>query len=171
MKEYLGYLNRTANDFLVENYNLKLRIPILINNRLKATLGRFCYNKKGEALSIELSSDLIKYGHPYHKLDTLKHELIHYALFEKGIPNSDNDIEFISELKRLKVGATDEVFIGMTHLINCRNCSRTYEVYYKSQAINKYGSAKTACCKSTYDYIGECIYNGFSKEDKLFSMI
>ena len=164
---HIDFLNKFAREFLDEHYQLELKIPILINNRLSATLARFAY-KKNQALRIELSGNLIKYGHPYYKLDTLKHELIHYALFVKGLPNADDDEEFINELKRLKVGATDEIFVGKTHLITCDNCNNMYEVHTKTQALNKRNNKKTACCKSTYEYVGECIYNGFENKDVMF---
>lgn len=51
-----------AEDFLLENYQLTLTIPIEINGRLKRRMGRFHFTRDGEPVKIDLSKNLIEYN-------------------------------------------------------------------------------------------------------------
>lgn len=79
-----------ARRFLSENYNMDLRIPIRRNNRIKRTLGQFI-RMDDKSDCIEISGILLDYGGKTAVFDTLRHELIHYALFELGKPHRDGD--------------------------------------------------------------------------------
>lgn len=48
-------LTEIANEFLNTNYNLKLEIPIHINNRLSRSLGVFYYSKDKSSRVIEIN--------------------------------------------------------------------------------------------------------------------
>ena len=143
----LEYLKKYAESFLRKNYNLSLEIPLLINNRLRSTLGSFNRNYKGDkACEIELSGQLVKYATKDVILDTLKHELIHYALFVLNKPFHDGDEYFENELKRLEVSGTETCYVGIHTVYNCPKCARKYETELKSvwKTPNVYN---TVCCR------------------------
>ena len=104
-----------AKTFLQENYNIDFKIHFEIVDNIHDedgfTSGMFVY-KSGfienvyieVADRIELSRTFLETFQSKIVLNTIKHELIHYALFEKykdGF-NDDDDL-FISECNRLNV--------------------------------------------------------------------
>ena len=103
---------REAACFLNEFYpDVTLGVPILVNNRLKSTAGYFQTKHtlgREEASQISISGTIIKHGYAVDDVETvvknligiLYHELVHYALFIKGEPNSDGHPYFEKELKR-----------------------------------------------------------------------
>src|SRR5690606_16736069 len=95
-------LEKYAEKFLKENYNMELIVPLKINGRLRKTFGRFVYYPN-RAKSVELSKYLIENNEPVVVLDVLRHELVHYALFMLDKPFSDGHPVFESELKKLGV--------------------------------------------------------------------
>jgi len=100
-------MEQYANKFLKENYNLQLTVPLKINARLKTTCGRFKYRRyasgKRESVSVEMNKFFIENNEPTIVLDVLRHELVHFALFELGKPNADGHPVFEGELRRLKI--------------------------------------------------------------------
>ena len=111
-----------GREFLKENYGIELGIPIKINARLSRALGRFVHEADGNSLEIDLSKSLIEYNEPEFVEDVLKHELIHYALYELGKPYRDGDSYFETEIK--KHGATSnrvhiENYARKTYIYNC----------------------------------------------------
>ena len=92
-----------ANEFLNEHYGMEMEIPLERNNRLKRALGRFRHINGGRALNIDLAGFLLDNGTTEDIVGTLKHELIHYALFSKELPYKDGHPYFENEL--LKHGA------------------------------------------------------------------
>lgn len=107
----INEMEKYAQKFLSKNFNLELTVPISLNNRLTRSLGRFIYKRSQlknikEPLGIEISSKFLKYNSNEDVLDTLKHELIHYALFMLDEPFLDHDKKFIETCKKLGVGLT-----------------------------------------------------------------
>lgn len=101
LNELLSY----ANEFLAENYNMELTVPLVINGRLKRYYGRFCYqvnrmNGEAKELSVELNKTFIIHNSKEDVLNVLRHELIHYACFKMNKPHSDGDRYFENELKK-----------------------------------------------------------------------
>ena len=117
-----------ANKFLEENYDISLDIPIEFNTRLKRVFGRFVSSKSKGSVKIEMSVDFI-INHPKnHIIDVFKHELVHYALFEKGLPFHDGDPIFESELKKHGVSSTHTYeYLGEVHRYICENCNKIFE--------------------------------------------
>ena len=104
-------LSLFAEDFLLENYGIGLNIPIELNGRLITTLGRFImhdYGNSKESIRIELSTKMIEHNEMDFVENVLKHELIHYALFETGYSYRDGDDDFEFELKEHGVYSTGE---------------------------------------------------------------
>lgn len=159
------HLVKHAEQFLKNNYNLSLTIPIIINNRLRSTMGVF-YHNKTKSLRIELSGKIIKYGHELAILDILNHELVHYALFEKGLPYKDGDSYFEEELSSLGVGSTESNFIGELHICKCETCNRNFTTDVKSHYIKSY--YKTTCCNAKVVYVKTVICDGTEGDEKYF---
>lgn len=103
---------REASRFLEEFYpGITLGIPIMINNRLTKTAGYFQTKHtlgREEASQISISGVMVRHGYAVDDIETvvqnlrgiLYHELVHYALFQKGEPNDDGHPHFESELAR-----------------------------------------------------------------------
>lgn len=104
-----------ANLFLENNFDMTLKIPIKIDGRLTVTGGSFHFRsseKMRESVMIKMSERFIACALHDEKdgveaiLDTLRHELVHYAMFEQGRGYKDGDIDFESKLKELGVGSS-----------------------------------------------------------------
>lgn len=168
-----------AKRFLKEEYDMELTVPIEFNTRLKRCLGRFRFNKvNGEnvPLKIEMSVEFMKVHPKENILDVLRHELVHYALCAKGLPEahfSDGDSVFENELKRLNVSRTRHYTgkYGKLHHYTCNSCGAEFK--------RKRRITATARCSCSLDskiiYNGEIEYNhegelvtvaSMAKEDK-----
>src|SRR5699024_5373840 len=93
-------LTHYAKHFLLENFQLSLRIPIKRNNRLRSSYGRFVYNKQREPLRIEIAGLMFDYATKEVMYNVLRHECIHYALFILGKPHRDGEAYFEAVLKQ-----------------------------------------------------------------------
>lgn len=105
-------LESYANKFLVENYGIRLKVPLVLNEELGLTCGRFIHLEGGDEpvpLVIELNKKLVINNEPNIVLDVLKHELVHYALFMLGKPCDDGHPVFENELKRLGIVSQDTI--------------------------------------------------------------
>lgn len=150
----ISELEKFANEFLKTHFNLSLKIPIKYNSRLTSTHGRFIrrYNKP---YCIELSARIAQEETDNFTLDTLKHELVHYALFLLGKPYKDSDKYF--QTKCIEVGApltrTRKANIKR-HVYKCsEDCSVKHEFDRRLQKRYVYSCKK---CKTnlTYQYFG-----------------
>lgn len=116
-----------ANKFLQENYQMGMGIPLKINGRLKTVQGRFISRRgqKFTPLRIELSKDLVEKASQEAILDTLRHELIHYALYMKGLPYKDGQSCFENELRKHNTSSTRTTgATGKRYVISCSKCNR-----------------------------------------------
>lgn len=96
-------IHKEADKFLRDNYDINLNIDICINSRLKKCTGRFV-TISGVSNNIDISRDLLLYENKDKILDTLYHELVHYALCSKYSDGyKDGQELFEAELKRLKI--------------------------------------------------------------------
>lgn len=116
-KEMPGFINEAkifANQFLMENFNMQLNIPIKVNGRLTSTMGRYLSKRSylGNVIPdrIELSKRYLLAALIVDDLeeiyDTLKHELVHYALSVQGKNFSDGDYDFEHKLYELNISAS-----------------------------------------------------------------
>lgn len=114
MPAFLKEAKAFANNFLIENFNMRLNIPIKMNGRLTSTMGRYLSKRNylGNVIpdSIELSKRYLLAALIVDDLeeiyDTLKHELVHYALSVQGKNFSDGDYDFEHKLYELNISAS-----------------------------------------------------------------
>lgn len=105
-----------ANEFLRKEYGMVLSVPIVLriesDSRRKGAFTRIqSLDENSEVqkdipmrITINLSSYIMnEILREEYILKILKHELVHYALFMKGLPSKDGDYEFEQELKRLNL--------------------------------------------------------------------
>jgi len=155
-------MEKFAREFLKEEFGVDLTISIKINNRLTSTFGRFksrtnMVTGKREPLGIEISKNMIEYQGFDFAYGTLKHELVHYALFIQNRPYNDGTYTFEQELKR--VGApssgTRKALIKK-EVYQCKGCSHKFLRNRKLNNHNKYkGSNYTCSCGGQLNYIGQ----------------
>ena len=118
-------LHRFAEDFLQEEFNMSLDIPIKLNGRLKRAGGRFI-SRSHSAVEIDLNKTVYEHNPIDVVLDILKHELVHYALFEKGLPYRDGDRVFENTLARLGVSSTNTLRVKTkAHVYKC-DCGKEF---------------------------------------------
>lgn len=153
-------LTEIAKNFLWSTYRLPLEIPIKRNGRLRSTLGRYISTVGEGPECIEISAQMFMYAADSVMVDTLKHELVHYALDVKGEPNRDGNPHFESELKRLGVSSTKSCYIGKALECRCDKCGK--KLYAKSlSSIERAGkTAFSKCCMASFSFLGERIYDG-----------
>lgn len=131
----MGELLDYANDFLNKNYGMNLVVPLLVNGRLTKTYGRFKYERNrfsGEekALSVELNKTFILHNSKEDVFNILRHELIHYALFELGKPFDDGDSYFENELKKHNT-------YSQSNIVKMKSCYKKFYTYECKCGVNK----------------------------------
>lgn len=150
---------KIAKDFVTEHFNLSFSIPIVRNNRLHTSLGRFVYSRKNEAIRIELAGFLLDCATEEIIVDVLKHECIHYALFEKGLPHRDGDTYFEGQLIKLGVSRTNRLKVGPYMQYVCEQCNRHAET--KNRRLYKRPQMyRTTCCHARLIITGTTVYDG-----------
>ena len=92
-------LTLIATDFLRDTYGLPLEIPIVRNNRLRRVQGNYITMHNDVPIVIEIAGIMFKYADITVLIDTLKHELIHYAMHTLDKPYDDGHPEFEAELQ------------------------------------------------------------------------
>lgn len=153
------YLTNYAVHFLQDNFNLELSIPIMRNNRLRTTLGRYVMTKRGEPLKIDLSGNLLNYGTEETILGVLKHECVHYAFHVQGKNFRDGNPEFEATLKRLNAPSTETLKVGKFYVFLCNECKKEGETKVK-RLVHKPHEYRSLCCHGKIEVIGERIYRG-----------
>lgn len=151
-------LTREAKKFLRETYNMELKIPIKTNYRMKNVLAWFSHYKNfKQAVHIEMSSKLLKYGSRDIILDVLKHELIHYYCYEKNLNHLDGSDDFENELKKQGISGQQAFFVGELHRLSCNKCKRVVTTSIKTRTK---GSCVSHCCYSKTTYLRTDVYDG-----------
>jgi SprT-like protein len=131
-----------SREFLDKEFDMKLEIPIFINNRMKTTYGYFQVRNE-QSWKIEMSKEFIDTHPREHIIDVLKHELVHYACFEQGMPWRDKDKYFKDTLDRLGVSRTRTYHtLGKFHRYTC-NCGKKFDRKRKLSAGSYCGECKT----------------------------
>lgn len=155
----VNHLEEVAEDFLIENFDLTLDIPIRISNRMTSTFGSFVRTRNratGEIQSKEIviSSNLYNY-HGYDKMiDTLKHECIHYALYTLDRPFKDGQAYFENTLKEHGVSSTrTTAYKGKAHLYKCTSCDNSFK------QRRRFNTDRYQCshCKGKLEYVKQII--------------
>lgn len=159
-------LTEIARQFLRDEYGLALEIPIKRNNRLRSTLGAFVHERKKKSLYIELSGVLFEYADDSVIVDVLKHECIHYALYELDRGYIDGNSEFEGELKRLCVRSNydkDIPPIGKKHIYKCIKCGREIRITHRQAHKSRCFGRVSRCCRTNLKYVCDVIYDGTGK--------
>lgn len=148
--EFTEQMTIFANNFLKDEFGLGLKIPIEITGRLTRTGGAFHYkSRRKESVVIKMSERFVACALLDNDginaiLDILKHELVHYALYELDKPHRDGDYEFESTLARLHIGASgatndkkilsqkENVWYTILDVYECKQTQKQYK-YNHSQ--------------------------------------
>ncbi len=155
----LELLTIEARQFLREHFDTLLSIPIVRNNRLRSTMGRYVYERTNKPVRIELAGFLLDHGDHSVIIDVLKHECIHYALHVKEMPSRDGHPYFEAQLKKHGVSSTNEKLVGKFYVYRCSACFK--ESVTRKKHVIKYPSRyRTGCCQSPLQVIGEKVFNG-----------
>lgn len=145
-------LKKIAIDFLRKEFNMELYAPIVISSTLKSTFGIFRYNSlKKMPEEIKLSKCMIDYQPREVTIDVLKHELVHYALYERCEPFQDGTDNFENTLKRLGIKSSGYyTYKGKVHVYHCTNCEN------KISSRRKFNVDKYVCkhCDYPFKYRG-----------------
>lgn len=153
------YLTNYAKQFLKEHYRIYLSVPVVRNNRLRTSLGRFIFSYDSTPLRIELSGNVLTYGADEIILGVLRHECIHYAFYVQGRTETDGDAAFEAELRKHDAPSTRTTKVGKFYRFTCMKCGKESETAIKRLKINpeKY---RTTCCQAAIRIVGERTYNG-----------
>lgn len=152
-QEILNKISLEANKWLARNYPdaPKFQNPfIIINNKDYPAHILGVYSPKNNSIGISnvLVQAYLKTGSFHYIMETLKHELIHFALFNRN-PNSkdyqDGNEVFESELKKHKLLSNFQVHYG-----------EGYSLYFKKKFFSK---NKFAICLITNKLTQENIFN------------
>lgn len=161
----IEYLTKYAEEFLADKYGFTLGISIVINNRLRTVMGSYVTGYSTyQPLHIEIAGYLIKYGAREAILDTLKHELIHYAVHALGKDFRDGADDFESELRRHGVSATNTNWAGYYYITKCDACGEVSEIKTKRH-ITHADEYVTKCCRANYVHMGDVIYDGINRKE------
>lgn len=152
-------LESDAREFLLEAYGLELKIPVVVNSRLKSTYGRFIHRdirNTRQSLRIEMGKNYIEHQEWQTIYETLKHECIHYALYELGKPYKDGHPLFESELKKHGSHSTGTVaYRGKVVQYGCPCCNK---VWSKRKKYPRNGAGyRCPKCKEQIKFLGEKI--------------
>lgn len=147
-------LSVAANEFLQANFGMNLEIPITLNGRLTRSLGRFRHSSTGRSVGIEISKlacvNALMAEDKTELFGILKHECVHYALFEKNLPFFDEDKHFIETCQALDVPLTGIINLAKpTHIYEC-------EAGHKIGRSRKFDEKKYNCeCGAKLKYLGQ----------------
>ena len=145
-------------EYLYENtFGEELKIPVIVNNRLKNTIAWFIYAKKN--IHIETSGFLLRQNE-YIIADVLIHELTHYYLWLNKAPFDDSDDEFIKTVRNAGACETDTLTNDI--IMQCqytefiarhKKCNFTNKIYVK-KADENYEEPLCVCpkCKKLIRY-------------------
>lgn len=141
-------LEEHAEAFLQKNFGRGLNIPIQFNGRLLTTMGRF-RTQSNEALDIEIAKFVIEHNADKLVLDVLYHECVHYALYEKDVPFTDEDQNFTDKCIELGVILTRTTIpVQMKHHYTC-DCKTDFEFKFRTRV-----NARCKACKQPLTYVG-----------------
>ncbi|WP_144472967.1 SprT-like domain-containing protein [Bacillus pumilus] len=156
-QKWLEYkMTQYAKKFLADNYSMELNIPIKISSRMTKTLG--CFRSKRsykESVDIKISKSLVQHQSWDAVLDVLRHELIHYVLYEKDMPYKDGQDAFEKELKKHNTNSTRTFsYKGKVHIYKCSYCEREWS---RKRRIPKNKNYVSRCCSDKIMYVEERI--------------
>lgn len=152
-------LNEYAKQFLSNHFQIKETIPVIRNNRLRSTLGRYVYSRTGKPLRIELSGNLLTYGTKETIYSVLRHECIHFAFHIQGKNMRDGDPLFEKALYEFNAPSTKTLKVGKYNIFYCEKC-RQQGVTHNQSVRKKPNHYRSKCCHAPIKMLGYRIYDG-----------
>jgi SprT-like protein len=145
-----------AKQWLKDNYNMELEVPLQLNSRMQRTCGWFRHTRYRDGRDIpnciELNKFFVENNEPVTVLDVLRHELVHYALFVQKKDYKDGSYGFERELKRLGIVSQKTIDKYMIvskpknmHIYECANCGHEYKRQRALPSNKKYSCGVTSC--------------------------
>lgn len=129
--EVMAKMLAHAENFLAEHFKMPLSIPIEINNRLRSSGGLFKFRNDGRGhftpLKIEIAKFMIESGTMTEIIETLEHELVHYALCALKLPHKDSDSFFQMTCQNLNVPMSHKVIKNL-YQYECVDCHKIHEM-------------------------------------------
>jgi len=149
-------LEKFSKEFLKENYDMELGIPIELSGRMKKSYGMFWHSNPRtpkKSIKITMSKNYIEHQLWETVLQTMKHELIHYALYEKDLPYKDGHPVFEAEISKHESHSTGTVkYRGKVVSYSCLECEQEF---IRRRRLNHDGAySLTGCCNSKLRYNG-----------------
>lgn len=148
MKMNQKQVEQYAKDFLWNEYGMSLMIPIKINGRMTRTMGQF-RARNGIAKEIHISKMLLQYNTLEEIKDTIRHECIHYALYELELPWRDRDATFQKHLRMHGCRTNGGKYRGKVHVYACTNCNNSFTTKRRFNT-SKFNCAKCKANGLTY---------------------
>jgi SprT-like protein len=146
-------LYEIAEKFLYEHFNMSLGIPIRVSPQLKSTYGYFRHGRL-DSVEIKLSKQMLENQSRAVSIDVLKHELVHYALFEKRLPYKDGQDHFENTLKDLGVASTRTYkYVGELHHYRCKKGCQSFKKRRRGYEKPRYCCRK--CGTRGFEYLGK----------------
>lgn len=106
-------LTHYATKYLQDNFNLTLNIPITVSGRLTTAIGCLEMERVVDyvPLQIKINQTQLMLSDHFNRMDiienVLNHELIHYALYLRGMEYTDGSKDFESTLRDLQVPSSE----------------------------------------------------------------
>lgn len=149
-------IKQEVQEFLKENFDLKLSIPIKLNARLSSALGLFRYRKHPaigrQAVSIEISKRFLESTLTYEEIrGVILHEAVHYALFVRGEDHEDGDEHFERTLRKYNLPSsyTMKTYINSKHHLYMCDCELGRNIYFRSRKLPRTKIYSCRGCQST----------------------
>ena len=124
-------ITNTCKGYLKQYWNESLDTKILIDGRLKNSLGYFRHSGDfpgvvSSIVCIKFSKDLFMYYSEEEIKKVLLHELTHYVLYKRGIKEyHDGEKTFENEIKRIDSMSTNKIpFHGKVYKVYCPHCNK-----------------------------------------------
>lgn len=142
-------ITNICKGYLKEYWNESLDTKILIDGRLKNSLGYFRHSGYfpgvvSSIVCIKFSKDLFIYYSEEEIKEVILHELTHYVLYKRGVKEyRDGDKTFENEIKRVNSVSTNEIsYHGKVYKVYCPHCNKvigdTASKREATKIINRY---------------------------------
>lgn len=157
-------LTKLAKEFAMEYWGMEFNVPIIINNRLRNSLGRMCFNLErltGKIIPTKLEMAGITLSNYNNNtiIGILKHELCHWALAMQGKPFNDGHPVFEKELQRIGAPSTNTIqSAGTVYTVCCSSCKKQIAESMSEGRLKKYvygakrKEFKSACCEAKIEW-------------------
>ncbi len=151
-------LTQLCKELTEEYWNMGFDIPVVIGQLDCKTLAQFEATET-EPYDIVFNESLIYNLELTEIIPLIKHELVHYANFMRGLPRNDWDDEFLQELARVDGGLyiddriTTLKYGDEVHIVVCKNCMKNYAFFSSKQKYKEKANQRTYCCYAKPHYL------------------